>query len=190
MAIIHAYHTINLGLHVLILFIFLTVFFFTFISQTEESAVSGAVGPVVDDNVNSLLNELQAMEKSHPGVKVNWEAIDQKAKDMQAQSQGSMKSITENNKRLKIISFSVIGVLVLFLVLAFLYFRFFRDFSINYIEIIITNLIAFAFVGLVEYLFFVNIASKYSVVTPSLMNDAVMDKVQTKIYNYIQDGNV
>jgi membrane-bound ClpP family serine protease len=185
MALIHAYYTMNIGLHVMILFCFLTVFFFLFISKRESAAVSEVVSSSIKGNVDGTLTSLRAAEKQYPGLNIDWESVNDKAKNMEANSQGTSQYITDNNNKLKIISYSIIGGIFALLVVAFLYFQFYRKFALSYGQIIATNAITFAFVGLVEYLFFTNIASKYVAVTPSLINNSIIERIEDNTFKII-----
>jgi hypothetical protein len=180
-----AYYTINIGLHVLILFCFLAVFFFLFISKKAEQAVSDEISSSVGKSVDSALNSLRNAENQYPVFKVNWVAINQKALNMEASSQGNIQSIKDNNQRLKTASIIAAGGMATLLGVAIIYFHFYSGMNLQYGQIVVTNIIAFSLVGLVEYLFFVKIASKYSVVNPSLMNDAVISRVEDKAFDYI-----
>ena len=53
-----ASYQINIGLHVLILFTFLTVLFFAFISKLEQKSVSNALESVIHNEVGEALTRV------------------------------------------------------------------------------------------------------------------------------------
>lgn len=183
MAVIHAYHIMNIGLHIIILFSFLTLFFFFFISKKEKQGVSDEVKSSVSEATVSILDKIHSNEKKYKIFNVDWEKVYKGADQMEQSSHNVEQFIVNNNRKLKVISIGVIIGCFILLVAFFLYFRFYRKFKLPYGEIITSNVIAFTFVAGVEYLFFSYIASKYSPIFPSLIVSSSFDKAEDIIYD-------
>jgi len=180
---LQANYTINIGLHVIILFTFLTIFFFTFVSKLESKSIQNALSDIIDEKTEQILTEIDGWEKklNVDKLSINWEKVNDIAKQIEANSQGELPEITKQNKNLKNISIGlVVGLFVLFIIV-YLFFHFGLHYQIQIGSILLENAIIFFFVGIVEYLFFMNIAAKYIPVTPEFVSTTILERIKERL---------
>lgn len=109
-----ANYTINIGLHVLILFTFLTVFFFLIISKKEKKSIDGSFGNIINKKVDSLLNNIDKWDNKIKDFTIDWSQVNKVAGNITKNSQGEDPKITENNKKLRYIAGGMVGTLILY----------------------------------------------------------------------------
>jgi hypothetical protein len=161
-------HYINLffsvSLHVLLLFIFLTIFYWLVISKTET---------------NSLYSEIDsAINNTTKNVRISKNIFTDKVKNyFDAYFAGEDETYRRNNKQLLIFNIVIISLIFVTL-LATLGVRYLIcNKTINFMEIILENIFILIFVGIIEYYFFMNIASKFVPVLPSYLPNVVKDEI-------------
>ena len=92
---------INISIHVLILFTFLTILFFTFISKLEQKSVSTALKSAVNHQTTNLLTGLDTYLGSIGETDlIEWDKLDKIAKEIKHESIHENKKVKENHKRL------------------------------------------------------------------------------------------
>jgi Na+-transporting methylmalonyl-CoA/oxaloacetate decarboxylase gamma subunit len=57
-----AIYGMNMGMHVFILFTFLTIFFFAFVSKLASNSIQNALDDIIDQQVEKILNEADKLE--------------------------------------------------------------------------------------------------------------------------------
>lgn len=180
-----ANYVINIGLHVLILFTFLTLFFFAYASSLEKKNIDKALGNIIKDQTGTFLTQINNWDKkitpsaSYPTIQ--WNNVNNMAGNLIKNSQGEVPKIEQNNKDLKKFGIGAIIGLAVLLILTVLYFVFVRKYKIHMGGIIVENLVIFAFVGAVEYFFFTHIATKYVPVTPDFVSTTLLDRIKYRI---------
>ena len=98
-------------------------------------------------------------------------------------------SILKNNKKLVYIAIGIIVTLIIMLIMLTIYFKFYTQYHIHWGHILIENSIIFAFVGLIEYVFFTQIALNYVPTSPSDMGGAAFDKIEANFNNYLLNSS-
>ena len=73
---------IDLGFHVWILFSFLTILFFTFISRKEKDSITRELNSVIDDNVPKVLNNIDKLDQRF-GTPIDWNSVNNMAKNIE-----------------------------------------------------------------------------------------------------------
>jgi hypothetical protein len=185
-----ASYAINISLHVFILFTFLTVFFFAFISKLSKKSINDALGGIIDKQVGNLLTNVDTWDKkiapkTYPNIK--WAEVNKLATKIEANAQGELPEIVANNKKLKIIGWMMIGGLLLLLIGMYVYFRFVKKYDVNIGHIFAGNAIIFAFIGIIEFLFFTKIASKYIPVTPDFVATTLLERIKYHVSHTVLD---
>jgi hypothetical protein len=100
---------------------------------------------------------------------IRWDFVSVYADKMIFESKDNLSFITENNKNLYDNSMCALLMMGLVIVVLVAYFVF-RGVNLRLKFILMENLVIFAFVGMIEIYFFMNIASKY---IPVLPDDAI-----------------
>lgn len=175
----------NIGLHVLILFTFLTVFYFLYISKLTETTVKNSFDNLIKSNIKDILSQLDTIDKKTGNqLNINWVAFNNYAKKLIDDSQGNLPEIESNNKKLKFLAIGMIVLIVLVLIGLFFFFKW-QGYHIQWWPIIKENLIIFSFVGVIEFLFFQKIAAAYIPVTPDFVSTSVLERIKDNIYSQL-----
>ena len=174
---------LNIGLHMIILFTFLVVFFFEYISNVSKKTIDDSINDLIKDNTNDLLMKLDKISddiNKDTGSKLDWSQIKDIATTLETEYDEELPDITSHNKKLYN---TAIICIVLFTVLLFGFgiYMSHKGFKINWKFIIIENFIIFVMIGIIEYLFFVNIAFKYIPVDPSNITNSLLDSLKKNI---------
>jgi len=166
--------SLNIILHMLILFTFLSLLFFTFISKVEEKAFKNEIEDLLERTITSVLEgnkdvALPAIDEVRPVLKYVENIY----------SNPSRESLKQN---IMIKFMSVFTALLLLTTFASIAFTAIAEckHSVPLGRLILENVIIFSFVGVVEYLFFVNIAMKYIPAPPSLLIKTIINRVKDK----------
>lgn len=183
-----ANYSLNISLHVLILFTFLTIFFFAYISKLSKKSIQNAMDGMINQQVGKLLTEIDKWDKTlnSDSLTINWGEVNNLAQQIIDKSQGEMPEITANNKKLQIVGMTMIGSLILLMIIMFVYFRYIKGYDIHVGQIVAENFVIFLFVGIVEFGFFMYIASKYIPVTPDFVAISALDRVKENLNSYIK----
>lgn len=169
---------INIIIHVLILFIFLSLFFFDYISNKEQDALNNQVD-LLCSKVPDILNLIKERDKNNF---INWQVIKQKSiEELQKDDLNIDEYIENNNKSIKYIALAIILSLFILVLCIYFYNNYLLDIKIDISYIIKENIVIFIFIGLIEFLFFKNIASKYSPVFPLEISNTILEKIKNNI---------
>lgn len=175
---------INVGFHVFILFFFLTILFFVFISQKEKDAVSSELNDVIENQIPVILKEIDETDKHFDPTgkgQIPWDKIDIIADKMKRKISGDDEKMNSHNKNLKIISGVILVTILGGLILLIIYFTKYKKYKIQLGHILLENFIIFAVVGIIEVTFFLLIALKYVPVTSTDMLNSVIDRLKYRI---------
>lgn len=181
-----ATHILNLGFHSLILFVFLSTFFFLYISQTEKKEVSRQTKKIVDQDTGKILNSVDKLDKKLTGGSINWKDVKSTGEKFSTGIDPKLSSINKHNKILKQTSIGISIGLFVILIILFIVFKFYFKLNINSLEIFLENLIIFALVGAIEFLFFKNIASQYIPITPDTAVSSIIQRVKYHINESVE----
>ena len=165
--------SLDIVLHVLILFTFLTVFFFAYVSKLEKQSLDNTVTNTITDNIDQISNKYN--------VKVNWNIVNNIADNLVKNSQGEVPEIKQNNDRLFKGSIIAIGIGFILFIVSIIVLKYFLNYDIHIGHIILMNVIIFSITGVIEYLFFMKVASKYIPVTPDVISNTILEGVKKNI---------
>lgn len=170
---------LNVVLHVLILWTFLTFFFFLFASKLSVDALQNEIGHYIEKGVSGSLNSLQPEEKEKAKKLISAFPLD----NLINANSGMDPNVETNNKWVHVISIMVIfGLALLFITIASLL-KAGCDPNVSLKHIFTENFFTFLFVGIIEYLFFKYVAIKYIPVQPSVITNTLIDRLK---YNFSQ----
>jgi len=166
---------INLFLHFLILFSFLSVFFIFFISKVSTDAFNNEVEHLIHELLSDRVKELKQTPEFDEVIrqlplKKLYESFQKKTKAVEIHNDNLIKLVVIINILLWILFISMTVLL-----------KYECNSNLNIGEIVIENLIIFAFVGLVEYYFFTRIALKFIPVEPSFISKQFMNSLKDKL---------
>jgi predicted PurR-regulated permease PerM len=178
-----ANYIINIGLHVYILFSFLTVFFFLYASKLAKKSINHALDDLINKETEKFLSKLDEMDAKISEIEIDWKEMEKIAYNIEQNSQGTMKSITKHNDNLRKFAIGVIIGFGILLLCLYVYFRMVKGYKVHVGSILLENLVIFSFIGLIEYLFFTRIASKYIPVTPDFVTESLLERIKYQISN-------
>ena len=167
----------NVVLHSLILFTFLTVFFTVFVTKLMKNAFDNQLSKLIENNTNTMIDKLDENTKNRLSLAFKYMPVDKLIKQYEKPS----KYIIEHNNWVKTSAVSIIvfGIILMVLTLWLLYYSCGQ--CVNLGSLIKENIIVFAFVAIVEYIFFTNIALKFIPVPPSLLINTIIDKFKNTL---------
>ena len=173
-----AHRIVNIGLHMIILFLFLTMFFFIYISKKEKDAISSELSTTIQDNSTDILDSLDASDSK--GY-IDWNILYSVSGKIKEKNIKNDPSTDQNNK--KLLKKAIIFNIILFTILTILiiYFTVYKKYDIHMCDIIVENFLILVFVGIVEFIFFTHVAFKYNPVTSSDTALNIIDQLKNKI---------
>jgi hypothetical protein len=174
--------SLDIALHVLILFTFLTIFFFAYVSKLEKQTLDNTVSGAINDNTNNFLNNVDSITKKY-SVNVDWNAVNNIADELIKNSQGEVPEIKSNNEKLFRGSIIAISVAFVLFISTVVFLKYYLGYDIHIGHILLMNVIIFSITGLIEYLFFTNVASKYIPVTPDVISKTMLERAKYNIDN-------
>ena len=184
-----ANYIIDVNLHVIILFSFLSIFFFKYISvltsdeidRTTASLIKKNVSKSFDNALEEINNLLQAggSEPITP-TENDWQQIIDVGEKISADATGKDPEVDKINKELVQRSIIIIIILVVFLIIMILY-SYLNKIPIHFGMITINNIILFMFIAIIEYGFFTYIAKNYRASAPDDMTNTFYNELQVKI---------
>jgi len=166
---------INLFLHFLILYTFLTIFFITFISKTSYNAFNGEITNLINNQLGSRVEKL----KKDPTIAFILEELPiNNMKNMYSQPD---KAVTNYNDGLfKMCIVSVILLWVGFIILV-LILKYNCNSDLHIGSIILENAIVFSAIGFAEYYFFTRVATKFVPVEPSFISKQFFQSIKSEL---------
>lgn len=171
--------SVNLSLHVFILLTFLSVFFFLYISKLTKSHVEHELDELITSKVNQLLTNLS---NEDAGNYIDWRLVSNLTETLKARYSHELPELKRHNETLHkgVVCFLVIYATIALILTTYFYYK---GFHLGLKFIFVENLIIFFFVGVIEFVFFAEIASKYIPVTPDTATDTVISRVKERLMN-------
>lgn len=163
---------INVFVHVIILFTFLTAFFILFVSKLTKEMFEKEISHLIEQNIDKLVHGLDNETKQNLILFTRVMPLDKLIKKYEEPSE----YVLEHNKwvQLSAIALSIIGICILALVMYIVYNSCGQCAPLKHI--FMENVIVFACVGVVEYLFFTKVALKFVPAPPSLLVNSLINK--------------
>jgi hypothetical protein len=177
---------INIGVHMWILFTFLTIFFFTFISRKEKDVVTHELNNAINHNIPLIMDNIDKTNQTISN-NIKWDYVTNMANKIQKKYGNKPDpDIDIHNKKLIKISAIICGSLFLIIVGFIMYFSIFKKMDIGLGVILFDNFIISIFIGIIEALFFLYIAMQYSPVTTSDMMNQIIDRTEYQINRQLE----
>jgi len=169
--------SMNVVIHILILFTFLTVFFIFFVTKLTKDMFENEISHLIDDNMGGMIDNLDIETKQKLILFTKVVPLEKLIKKFDEPSE----YVLEHNKWVKLsaITACIIGVVVLVLILYILYNTCGQCIPLKHI--LMENAIVFACVGVVQYLFFTRVALKFVPAPPSLLVSSLINKFKSGI---------
>lgn len=173
--------TINVLIHVLILFAILSVFFFFYISKLEKQVFEKEIKKLMDENEEKLLNQIDSdtkgaskktLQSLKPGLDVLQRMYDRPSEKLQIYNRWLVKTD---------VLALVIVLITIIAIIASIYFN--CGTCIPLWDIIKENIVIFIFIGIVEYMFFTKVASQYVPAPPSLLASSFFESAKRHLGN-------
>jgi hypothetical protein len=181
-----AHYGINLTLHIWILFTFLTIFFFTYITRKEIDTITRELNSAIDKNIPVVMDNIDSYDKK-VGGKIKWGQVNNIAKKIEEKYDNKLDpEINVHNKKLIKISIIICVVLFLIVISAILYFTLYKKYDIGLGTIILENFFIAVFIGIIEALFFLNVALKYSPVTTADMVTQIINRTEYNVNEQLE----
>jgi hypothetical protein len=174
---------INIQLHVLILFIFLTLFFFDFMAIQEKASIRKKINKLVKEETEQILKTVDLWDKkfSGGGGNINWSKLNDIANEIETKYTGEVPKIKEHDKNLFYISIVIIVILIVIFICTSIYFGWYNYSQINFKKIFVENFIIISITASMELLFFQFIARKYVAVGPDFVAKVIINRLQKHI---------
>ena len=163
------YVGLNITVHIIILFSFLALFFFLYVSKIEEQAFKDEIGNVIETNIQSALTNRR--EYSLPLVKqaipfLEYAKVQHSQPEQVSEKQNMLVKFSAGFTVLMLIGICVSIILTLTLDC---------NKHVPITEILLENTATFILVGIIEFLFFTKIAMKYVPAPPTLMMKTIIN---------------
>ena len=172
---------------VILFFIFISIFFFTYAAITEQKIVKDQLNFLVDQtvgpilgfvcknkviNCNNFVKSVESIDPKSPEIKKNDDKIDSNNKEIMRKA----------SQILLITSLIVLGIVgALYIISKNKNVGFFKQFSINHV--LITSFIILIFVGITEYLFLTYFGSRYITIDVNKVKIALLQKIKDYLYS-------
>lgn len=158
---------INISIHVIILLIILSVLFIFVITKIEKNELNNQI----TDNINKLVTPIQNDDLKNSVVL-------KKLKDKYAKEDAKVK-LSNSWLTTSIITTDLFLAVMATAIIITLMFQCNQCLPIG--EILAMNAVTFIGVGIIEYLFFMNVALKYIPIKPSMMVSTFIESVGNHI---------
>ena len=170
---------LNITFHIFILFVFLSVLYFTVIAPLSKKAFQHELDKQIKISEASLMHQLSDSNRKYITdlVQTNKTYVD-RLKDSYSVTSDIVK---ERNSWIKISSYSISGCLLVIIILGISIVNYTCDRKLPIKDILIENIISFVLIGIVEFLFFTKIAFKYIPVPPSQLTKTLIESFKDNL---------
>lgn len=167
---------VNILLHVGIMALFLTIFFFTIAQYFEKKIIEEQIDFVIDDFVGNSLKPVPKTTKNEIRKEIN-KAFDKSNSDLNKADE----SVKNENKKISKKAWTFVGILLSVIAVIVIIFGFIFRWDFYYIKFLFTSsIVSLIFVGITETLFMFLIAQNYLSADP---NKIKMSIIQTLYKN-------
>ena len=166
------YVGLNITVHIIILFSFLSLFFFLYVSKIEEQAFKDEIGDVIQKNIESALEKrrdvaLPIVQKAVPFLEY-----------AKVQHSGPEEASLKQNFFVKFSAGFTVLLLVGICLSIILTLTYDCNKHVPVTEILLENTATFILVGMLEFLFFTRIAMKFVPAPPTLMLKTILTRIK------------
>lgn len=168
---------IDIYIHVILLFIFLTLFFIFYVAKLSTDAFQHEIDHSVSTIVTDYINKLKPSEKNYVKIAINNLPIDKLLKNYNKPSE----YIQEHNWWVITLSIVFIITSISFLVVLLYILNKTCNYTLDIYTLFKEHSIIFVFIALIEYIFFTQIAAKYHPISSSELTNSII----TSFQNYL-----
>ena len=169
---------INILCHILILFVFLTVFFFSFISKTEKKLIRNELNDIIEDEIPIVMKNIDDIG----GAYIQWKKVNDMATKVKSRYN---PKVDKDNRKLFKKSIIICIVLLIVIILSIVYFKFYKKYDLGLSKILVETMVISCLVGLIEVLFFLHIRLKYVSVARSDLVSELVDRSEYQLYKQL-----
>jgi hypothetical protein len=163
---------INIILHIVILFSFLSIFFKLYISNIEKNAFNDQIKNMIQ-NINPTIEKL----KENDLIKNLINQIPNNVKDLYSNENENLTKYNNSIFHNILVTNSILWISLVIIILMSKS----CNTNINIFQIIIENIATFSMIGLFEYWFFTHISFKYIPVEPSFIYKQTLESIKTNL---------
>lgn len=159
---------LDIFVHCLVLFTFLSVFYYTYSSNLSRRSFDKEIENIIDMNIKLDSKEMPK---------------DNDVKDIMVLLETEFSKEDEfvkNNNNTLFTNLLYTNLISWVMLLSGIY-MYDNIYSFHYKELIATNMITFTIIGLAEFLFFTFIIRKYNPIKPSFISQKFIDNIKEKI---------
>jgi hypothetical protein len=166
------YIGINITVHIIILFSFLSLFFFLYVSKIEGQAFKSEISDVIQTNMQTTLEKNKSV--ALPMISQSMPYLEYAKLQVQGPEEASVKQ----NFFIKFCASFVVLLLIAICLSIMLTLTFDCDKNVPLSEILLENTATFVLVGILEFIFFTKIAIKFVPAPPTLMMKTIISRVK------------
>ena len=161
-------------LHVLILFIFLTILFFTVIAKKEKEEIDSQLKNAIDTGVNTLLSSFPEKIWTQDS-----KTIIKQMQQIEQENENPNPQVENNNTK---IFYNVMIIIIMFIAIMTFYLIYIINIKkrkIGFKYIMIENLFIFLILGSLEFIFFWYIIQHYIPIYPQDVEIEILEHVKS-----------
>jgi hypothetical protein len=171
--------TINILIHMIILFSILSILFWTFISEISSKALTKQVNININ---NAIDNETKKLSEKDRIVLKDYISSHKSLLDILEKQYSKPDSLLiKNNNWLKVFNITSLAILIISLTILLTVLSLSCSMCVPILHILGENILLFALVGVVEFIFFKEIAMKYVPETPSRIISSFIDRINSNL---------
>lgn len=163
----------SLTLHVLLIFVALSILFIFVVSKVERQVFSDQIRDKLTPQITKALNKADTDGKYKVYVRNNMSEITQ----LRSAYSSDTKATSINNRYIRILMIVVASLIGACVVVPLFYLFFAAKYKFPFGLILLENVILFILIGVFEVLFFLKFARKYVPVLPSKFVDRVYQRL-------------
>lgn len=167
---------INSVLHVVILFTILGLFFMVMIAPKTRDAMQNLINGLVNGINNDSFDKIN--NKTRGGLCRTLKTNEFLFDFAKGEFSNTDEATQVHNDDLVKITFIIIGSLFALFTFVVLTIYFNSGVCINLVSVITENLIIFLFIAIAEYMFFINITSRYVPMVPSELSKEIIENLK------------
>ena len=164
---------LDISIHSLILFTFLSLFYYFYSAKLSQTNFNEEIDNIIDSNFDKESHHYNTYENSYK--KETEIALSHLAKETEQDDSVTYKNNMEIFDILLYTNITLWSILVI----AILSLK--DNYEFNYMHLLITNMSTFIIIGIAEYLFFTQVITKYIPVKKSFISKNFIDDIKGKI---------
>ena len=167
----------DLYVHSLVLFTFLTLLFVVYLMKLTTNSFKSSINNLLEQSIKPEIDKL----KKTSLIKSNIFNLNLNLKGLMNKIDTPDKYIENNTYNIKKMLLIINVLLWVFIIGFVIIFNINScDSKINWIELIISTIITFAFIGFIEFIFLIFIIMKFIPIEPSYLSQKILEKTKQK----------